>query len=292
MCPEPGVPSSGSRMESNMTDIGISPKAVRRAGTAHLLGNADQALAVQERVIHTALGRFAHDAGRALLTIREDMLYRAAGFDRFEDYCRQRWSFSRQRAHQLICFFRIVTNMSTIVDMPGMPLPRLETQARPLLRLKSSELQYAAWKDAVDRFGENPSEADVQTAVDYRLAIEADPTQRELPRDDVIHLYRAENANDGKRRRPPAKPLPGPCRPDDSDGFALPEFRTVQTMVTRISRLPKAWLATLTEHERPKVNDLIGDLNLLAERLGEELDRLVEEGAGADSEAGGNGDAM
>lgn len=42
------------------------------------------------------------DVGQALARIRDGRRYRLEGFDTFEDYCRERWGFSRVRAHQMI----------------------------------------------------------------------------------------------------------------------------------------------------------------------------------------------
>lgn len=53
-----------------------------------------------EQVIERGLGTFV-EVGNALLTIRDQKLYRA-DHDTFESYCQQRWGFSRSRAHRLI----------------------------------------------------------------------------------------------------------------------------------------------------------------------------------------------
>lgn len=60
-----------------------------------------RSLADYEAVIEAGLATFV-EVGEALLAIRDGRLYREAGFARFEDYTRERWGFSRSRAHRLI----------------------------------------------------------------------------------------------------------------------------------------------------------------------------------------------
>jgi hypothetical protein len=42
------------------------------------------------------------EVGTALLEIRESRLHHEGGFDRFEDYCQERWGFSRPQAYRMI----------------------------------------------------------------------------------------------------------------------------------------------------------------------------------------------
>lgn len=50
------------------------------------------------------------EIGLALATIRDRRLYRAE-FRTFEEYCRERWGFSRRRAYQLIACARIYVHL-------------------------------------------------------------------------------------------------------------------------------------------------------------------------------------
>jgi len=61
----------------------------------------------------------------------------------FEEYCKERWGFSRPRAYQLI---EAASAVSTIVDKGGKP-PANEAQARPLASLPPAA-QPAAWQEA------------------------------------------------------------------------------------------------------------------------------------------------
>lgn len=95
--------------------------------------------AVIERGLHTFV-----DVGNALAEIRDGKLYRQT-HSTFENYCRDRWGFSRPRAYQFIEAAETVGILSTIVDKP----PATESQARPLTRLEPDE-QIAAWQEAVE----------------------------------------------------------------------------------------------------------------------------------------------
>ncbi len=93
-----------------------------------------------ESVIQRGLATFV-EVGAALTEIRERRLYRD-GFTSFEQYCKDRWGFNRQRAAQLIGAARL----STIVDSP---LPS-EGVARELAPLKNDAPRLrAAWAEVV-----------------------------------------------------------------------------------------------------------------------------------------------
>jgi N6-adenosine-specific RNA methylase IME4 len=118
-----------------------------------------------ETVIERGLATFV-EVGNALLAIRDRRLYRAT-HAAFADYCRERWGFSRQRAHQLIGAAEVVANVSTIVDI----LPTNEAQARELVRLSPDE-QREVWLEFVQEATERGYTADVlRQMVRYRDAV-------------------------------------------------------------------------------------------------------------------------
>ncbi len=98
-------------------------------------------LAENERVIQSTLLSFV-EMGKALEDIKEKRLYRAR-YKTFEDYCRNRWGFSRQRAFQLIGSAEKADLLSTAVDIP----PTIEAQVRPLVGL-SDDQAVEAWRSA------------------------------------------------------------------------------------------------------------------------------------------------
>lgn len=83
-----------------------------------------------EQRIHEGLGRF-RDVGLALASIRDNRLYRATDAT-FEIYCRERWQWSRQRAHQMIECAEVAASL------PGdcQPLVDNERQARELAKVE------------------------------------------------------------------------------------------------------------------------------------------------------------
>lgn len=86
------------------------------------------------------------DVGTALMIVRSDRLYREE-YGTFEDYCQEKWGWTRQRANQLIASADVVANlaeMTTIVVKPA-----TESQVRELVKLEPDK-QRAAWKDVVD----------------------------------------------------------------------------------------------------------------------------------------------
>ena len=89
-----------------------------------------------EETIRQGLNTFV-DVGNALLEIRDKRLYRQE-YSTFEEYCREQWSFTKQRAYQLMDAATVVDTIqkSTIVDF----FPKTESQARPLASLEPKDL--------------------------------------------------------------------------------------------------------------------------------------------------------
>lgn len=96
------------------------------------------------------VGRFARDmihAAEALYEIRSRRLYRVSHAT-FEDYCQQVHEMSRNYANRLILAGRIRAEMVPIVTKMGLPEPSNEAQLRELARLKTTEAQVAAYREA------------------------------------------------------------------------------------------------------------------------------------------------
>ena len=97
-----------------------------------------KALAECEAVIEGNMTGFVA-VGEALKQINEGRLYREYGT--FDDYCKERWEFARQRAYQLIRASDAATNVYNCVQTR----PALEAHVRPLIGLKP-EAQIEVWK--------------------------------------------------------------------------------------------------------------------------------------------------
>lgn len=110
-------------------------KALERLGLKELEG-----------IVARGLPAFV-EVGNALREIRDRDLYREAGFERWEDYCRERWALSRIHAHRTIEAARVAGMLPT-----GNTHERLsEWLIRPLTHSGlSDEAKLAAWGEAVE----------------------------------------------------------------------------------------------------------------------------------------------
>lgn len=102
-------------------------------------------LARCEAVIRQGLETFL-DVGRALTTIREKGLYKDK-YSTFEDYCRERWEFSKTHANRLIGAAKVVD----VLTPNGVTIDS-ESQIRPLTGLDSDQVQ-RAWKKVEEMAG-------------------------------------------------------------------------------------------------------------------------------------------
>lgn len=120
-----------------------------------------------EIVIKRGLSTFV-EVGSALLEIRDARLYRES-HGTFEDYCRERWNFSRKRAYDLTAAAEVTAELSPMGDTP--PLPASERVARELAPLREEPTQLReAWSEAVERNGDQPTAAQVREVVDGKRA--------------------------------------------------------------------------------------------------------------------------
>lgn len=114
-----------------------------------------ETLAELEQVIERGLTTFV-DVGNALLSIRDDRLYRA-DYATFEDYCRDRWGMTRQHAYRMIDAAQVVSPMGD----SGLSMPTSERQARELARVPE-ERRAEVWQQTIDATGGKPTAAAVR----------------------------------------------------------------------------------------------------------------------------------
>ena len=92
-----------------------------------------------------------YQAGVALRSLRDRRLYRSS-YNTFEEYCRERFDFTRAAAYYLISAADVMDNLlwkcQQFVDI----LPTKENQCRELAKL-DPELQPEAWLESVSRAG-------------------------------------------------------------------------------------------------------------------------------------------
>lgn len=101
--------------------------------------------------------RAFYEAGAGLRVLREKRLYRST-HRTFEDYCRDRFGFSRQNVNYLIAASTVVENILTTNGCQNSEtsnyqiLPTSERQVRPLTTLEADE-QRQIWQEAVEQSG-------------------------------------------------------------------------------------------------------------------------------------------
>lgn len=113
-----------------------------------------------EKVVQQGIATF-HAVGRALLEIRDRRLYRAA-YSAFDDYCRDRWKFTRQHALRLIDAAGVVDDVTPIGVIPK------ESQARELVPLPADDRR-AVWTEATAD-GEQPTASRLNDLVNKVLS--------------------------------------------------------------------------------------------------------------------------
>uniref|UniRef100_A0A0C1R7F4 Uncharacterized protein n=1 Tax=Tolypothrix bouteillei VB521301 TaxID=1479485 RepID=A0A0C1R7F4_9CYAN len=128
--------------------------------------------------------RSFYEAGKALMELRDKRLYRST-HKTFEEYCRDRFSHSRQKSNYLIAAADVFENLTTIRCQNSSSeddlqiLPSSEYQIRPLTKLEP-EQQLQAWQISVEEAG----------GVAPAARIVKDVVQRIMERTKVPNPYR------------------------------------------------------------------------------------------------------
>ncbi len=150
------------------------------------MSHSGRSLAELEVIIEWGLATFI-EVGQALLEIRDQKLYREQ-HRTFEDYCRQRWGFSRVHAHRLMEAANVAEILLPIGNITN------ESQARELARLKDEEEILEVYRELRDEYGDEHVTAErIRRLVTRRLGREqreAHVSQRhnELHRHDLPPL--------------------------------------------------------------------------------------------------------
>lgn len=122
-----------------------------------------------EAIVERGLSTFV-EVGSALLAIRSGRKY-SETHPTWEDYCRDRWGFNRQRASQLIQ----AAEVSKILDTA----PANDAQARELAPLKDDpEAMREVWGGVSAETNGRPTAKAIKEAVDRRLGM-VPPTERQ-----------------------------------------------------------------------------------------------------------------
>ena len=94
-----------------------------------------------ESTIEKHLSAF-YEVGFALMQIRDNRYYRET-HSTFEQYCKERWGFTKSRANQLISASEVADNLTTTVAIS-------ERTVRPLTHIKDPEEQREVFQKAVE----------------------------------------------------------------------------------------------------------------------------------------------
>jgi len=131
-------------------------------------------LAKCEATIEAGLMTFL-DVGNAIREIRDDRLYRES-YSTFEEYCRERWDWSRRHANRHIDAAKTAEILGPIGPISN------EAQARELAPLAKSNPDAAAevWAEVVDEHGEKVTAKKIKEAVTSRMQPEED-TGEDVP---------------------------------------------------------------------------------------------------------------
>ena len=144
--------------------------------TTSLTADDKTILATCEETIERGLKTF-HEVGAALLKIRDGRLYRHK-HKTFEQYCRDRWGFTRMRASQLIASASVCENVNHGLQTQSIN----ERQARELARLPAAQ-QQDAWQEAIEQTDGKPTAAVVREIVERRLEPTPEPIEPEVIED-------------------------------------------------------------------------------------------------------------
>jgi len=136
--------------------------------------------------------RAFHESGKALTELRSRRLYKST-HKTFEEYCRDRFGFTRAAAYYLISAAEVMNNLISkcqqIVDI----LPTKENQCRPLTKLEPEE-QAQVWQKAVEQVGGKvPPARIVKDAVLRHVGIvehlkQKNPSPSEFAQGDVVEI--------------------------------------------------------------------------------------------------------
>ena len=136
-------------------------------------------LATLEREIDSAVKSFI-TAGNALREIRDGRLYQET-HETFEAYCKERWSFSRPRAYQLIEAAGTNQRLSKILDTP----PTTESHTVEVAKAPEDK-QAEVWQAACERAEDAGKPVTAKIIKETREELLAEPEPSKTPDSDGL----------------------------------------------------------------------------------------------------------
>ncbi|AVH66288.1 hypothetical protein [Nostoc sp. 'Peltigera membranacea cyanobiont' N6] len=160
--------SNDSTLPNDLAEEDISPQENPALATIDVTAVEIPELTEQEQSdrlhLERRVERAFFEAGKALTELRDRRLYRST-HKTFEDYCRERFGFSRRQPYHLIEAAVIFDNLVEKCERNVHILPTNEWQIRPLSKL-DPDIQPEAWEQAVESAnGKVPSHRIVKDAV-------------------------------------------------------------------------------------------------------------------------------
>ncbi|MBD2510671.1 hypothetical protein H6G91_25945 [Nostoc muscorum FACHB-395] len=173
--------SNDSTLPNDFAEEDISPQENPALATIDVPAVEIPELTEQEQSdrlhLERRVERAFFEAGKALTELRDRRLYRST-HKTFEDYCRDRFGFSRRQPYHLIEAAVIFDNLVEKCERNVHILPTNEWQIRPLTKL-DPDIQPEAWEQAIESAkGKVPSHRIVKDAV-----------QRIMERTQVSNTY-------------------------------------------------------------------------------------------------------
>ncbi len=136
--------------------------------------------------------RAFYEAGAALRQIRDRRLFRST-HKNFEDYCRERFGFSRRHPYRLIDAALVVKNLEKFCVQFGHILPAKESICRPLTGLGLQQ-QIQAWQEVMQKTeGKQPTGQVVKDIVERLKSKPLFPATDFCQIGDVFTLTRLED---------------------------------------------------------------------------------------------------
>jgi hypothetical protein len=131
-----------------------------------------RSLRENEEIVDRGIVAFT-EVGLALMQIRDERQYRDAGYDRFDDYCTERWGFGRSQTYRLIDAAEVTQAVSPIGDVK----PATESVARELAPIAKRDPEEAreVWAAVVAEHGDSPTAKQTAETRDRFIAAEPQP---------------------------------------------------------------------------------------------------------------------
>ena len=139
--------------------------------TVDVLSELTEDEAVERHFLELKIERAFYEAGCALRELRDRRLYRST-HKKFEEYCRDRFNYSRDAAYLKIAAAIVYDNIQKFLPTNGrqIPMPTNERQLRDLAKANfEPEVQAAAWLQGVEKAGGKVPSGNIVKGIVERL---------------------------------------------------------------------------------------------------------------------------